>query len=232
MKKFILCLLIFSSVVFAQEAAKYNFATMQVNKNLDIVAGESGTGKIYLYNIDGNRITHISLQIIDAPNWDIKIQPELKEVAYQVGGTTVSVSENLFVEPANATETIPEIKKEGYEYILVPGRGYAPAKLAQIIINVPAHEEIGKTANVTVNTIAEWLGQTGTAAIKQTRDFTFGVRVQSESMEERIIPAVPQENISRPVQPPPLAPQEIPVLHIIIIILVGVIIFMFLRSRK
>ncbi|MEJ2740818.1 MAG: hypothetical protein P8105_13515, partial [Dehalococcoidia bacterium] len=47
--------------VLADDAAKYNFASAQGDKEIAVKPGSEGTGAIYFYNIDGNRITHITL---------------------------------------------------------------------------------------------------------------------------------------------------------------------------
>jgi hypothetical protein len=45
---------------------------------------------------------------------------------------------------------------------------------------VPETAEIGTQVGITISSVAEWLGQTGTAAIRQARDFDFSVEVVAE----------------------------------------------------
>ena len=183
-------LMAFPSVALAQEPAKYNLASAQGNKDLKVTPGGEGTGVIYFYNIDGNRITHISLEVSQAPSdWQVELQPPAGEIQVEIGGTIVTVTENLHVEPSEVLLQEPESVPQGMVCITVPNRGYALAKAANIIVRVPESEEIGTKADITISAVAEWLGQTGAAAIKQERDFNFSVEVVSEMPggDERII---------------------------------------------
>ena len=165
-------------LVLAQEEAKYNFASAQGSEEIQVVPGDEGRGVIYFYNIDGNRITHITLDVSEAPyNWDVEIQPPLHEIEVEIGGTIVTVTENLHVEPSEVLSEEPEDVPEGMVCVTIPGRGYALAKPAYIIVHVPEGEEIGASGQILISAEAEWLGQTGAAAIKQSRDFEFSVEV-------------------------------------------------------
>jgi len=183
-------LMVLPAVILAQEPARYNLASAQGNKDIKVTPGGEGRGVIYFYNIDGNRITHISLEVSQAPSdWQVEMQPPVGEIQVEIGGTIVIVTENLHVEPSELLLQEPESVPQGMVCITVPNRGYAPAKAANIIVRVPESEELGTSANITVSAVAEWLGQAGAASIKQTRDFDFSVEVVSEAPEgdEKII---------------------------------------------
>ncbi len=178
------------SPAFAQDPAKYTFASAQSNKNMRVVPGDEGTGVIYFYIIDGNRITHITLDVSRAPeDWQVEIQPPLHEIQVEIGGRIVAVTENLHVEPSTLLSEEPADVPEGMVNITVPNRGYALAKAASIVVHVPQSAEIGTVGEITIAAEAEWLGQTGAAAIKQARDFGFSVEVVPEAAggEERIL---------------------------------------------
>ena len=189
--------------VFAdEEAAKYNFASAQGNKDLKIPPGQEGVGSIYFYNIDGNRITHITLEVSQAPSgWEVTIEPPLSETQVLVSGMPVTVSENLYVEPSDLLVEEPQTIPEGMVSIKVPGRGYALGKEARVMVSVPESTPLGTTGEITIAGEAAWLGQSGAAAIKQARDFDFSVTVVSESTEytETI---VGQDEASSPPKPP------------------------------
>ena len=175
-------LLTLPSPVLAQEVAKYNFASAQGTKQIEVEPGGEGKGVLYFYNIDGNRITHITLDISGAPgNWEAELEPPQHEIEVEIGGRTITVTENLHVEPSELLSEELEDVPEGMLCISIPGRGYALAKAAYIVIRVPQSEEIGSTADILVSAEAEWLGQSGAAAIKQARDFEFSVEVVSEA---------------------------------------------------
>lgn len=180
----VLLLLVLPISAQADEAAKYNFASAQGDKELRIPPGEEGTGYIYFYNIDGNRITHITLEVGQAPSgWEITIEPPIAETEVLVSGVPVAVEENLYVEPSELLTEEPQDIPEGMVSIKVPGRGYALGKEARIVISVPDSVSLGTTGEITITGEAAWLGQGGSAAIKQARDFDFSVTVVSESTE-------------------------------------------------
>jgi len=170
--------------VHADEPAKYNFASAQGDKELKIPPGQEGRGYIYFYNIDGNRITHVTLEVSQAPaGWEVSIEPPLAETQVLVSGIPTTVTENLYVEPSELLTTEPQDVPEGMVSIKVPGRGYALGKPAQVVIKVPESAPLGSTGEITIAAEAAWLGQSGTAAVKQARDFDFSVTVVSGSTE-------------------------------------------------
>ncbi len=175
---------------FAEEPAKYSFATAQNSKELQIAPGTAGVGIIYFYNVDGNRITHVSLDISQAPDdWVVEIQPSIGETLVDIGGNKFTVTENLYIEPSELLRDEPKNVPPGMVSIVVSDRGYALAKVANIIIHVPESAKIGSRADITISSVAEWLGQTGVAVINQARDFEYSIEVVSEITggEETII---------------------------------------------
>ena len=216
-------LLAIPSLVLAQEPAKYNFATAQGNKQIQVIPGKTGTGVIYFYNVDGNRITHVTLNIAQAPdNWDVKIDPPLHEMQVEVNAQVVTVTENLYIEPSELLSQPATDVPAGSASITVPSRGYALAKVANIIVTVPETEKIGQQAEIKVSGTAEWLGQTGTAAIKQTRDFEFSVQVISASTGtgEKIIGEGGAQPAKKSINWLPIAIGAAVVVLIIIIVLI------------
>ncbi len=170
--------------VQADEAPKYNFASSQGAKDLKIVPGDEGTGNIYFYNIDGNRITHVSLEVSQAPSgWEVTIEPPLSERQVLVNEMPVTVVENLYVEPWELLPDEPGDVPEGMVSIKVSTRGYTLGKQAQIVISIPEDTSLGTTGTINIAAEAFWLGQSGAAAIKQARDFTFNVTAVSGSTE-------------------------------------------------
>ena len=188
-------LLAWPAVALAQEEpAKYNFATAQGGSNFQVIPGQEARGAIYFYNVDGNRITHISLEVIEAPsNWEVEIDPPLHEIEVSFGGDIITITENLHAEPTDLSSEEIEDVPEGMICLALPNKlgegipGYALAKVATIIVRVPESDDVGVTGAIKINAVAEWLGQTGAAAIGQTRDFDFSVRTVYEITEEQII---------------------------------------------
>lgn len=187
--------------VRADEESKYNFASAQGGKGIAVMPGSEGKGVIYFYNIDGNRITHITLEVSQVPeDWDVEIDPPMHDMQVEVSGRVVTVTENLYVEPSEALTEEPTEVPEGMVSITVPTRGYVLAKAVYIIVRVPEDEEIGTTGDIIVSAEAFWLGQTGAAAVKQARDFEFSVEVISgeEEFTETIIGEIEKPEPEKP----------------------------------
>ena len=204
----LILLLIWPVVAVAEEeTAKYSFAAAQGSSSLQVIpGGDAATGVIYFYNVDGNRITHITIERtiltednegefpdgwVEAPDsWEVEIDPPLDEQEYEVGGYPITIEENLYVEPTEvASEEITNVP-EGMTCLTLPNKlgegipGYAIAKPVYITVSVPESEGIGTTGKIRITATGEWLGQTGDAAIAQTQKFDFTVNTVYELTEE------------------------------------------------
>jgi hypothetical protein len=239
--------------VHADEPAKYNFASAQGDKELKIPPGQEGKGYIYFYNIDGNRITHITLEVSQAPSgWEVTITPPISGTQVLVSGLPVTVTENLYVEPSELLTEEPQNIPEGMVSIKVPGRGYTLGKVAEIIISVPESAPLGSTGAIIIAAEAAWLGQAGAGAVKQARDFDFSVAVISESTEytETVVgkvdkadtekSGVTQSNQPEVVPPTPPPPGEsgsfsalfFAIIAGVVVIVGAIIIFLLIRRRR
>ena len=246
--------------VHAEDEAKYNFASAQGDKELQIQPGTEGQGSLYFYNIDGNRITHISLAVSRAPDgWDVSIEPPLTQTQVSVSGMPVTVEETLYVEPAELLTQEPRNVPEDMVSIKVPGRGYTLGKCAQVVVAVPESAPLGSTGEIIIAAEAAWLGQGGSVAVKQARDFDFAVTVVSGQTEytETIIghsgeipdaieesagetTEAPGEPSSKEVLPPDSEGQDtgfaltewLPVIIAVAIVALGAILFPVLVRRR
>jgi len=180
----------FTSPLQAEENARYSFASAQGEKEIRVAPGGEGKGVIYFYNIDGNRITHISLSVNHPPDgWKVDIQPPSHELEVQVNDIPVTIAENLHVEPATSLSEEPRTVPDGMACVQIPTRGYVLAVPAHITIGIPESAKLGTEMDITISAEAQWLGQTGSAAMKQERDFQFTVVVAPEtsSYPEKVI---------------------------------------------
>jgi len=50
------------------QPVKYSFASAQEASSLQIIPGGETRVAIYFHNVDGNQITHLTLEVIQAPN--------------------------------------------------------------------------------------------------------------------------------------------------------------------
>ena len=174
------------SLVAAQEDAKYNFGSAQADKELKTNPGGEIITKLYFYNIYGNRITHIKLEVSEFPeNWIITLTPEAHDADVDVSGILTTINENLYVEISEAVDEIPENVPEGIEYIS-SSVGYIGADPVEIKIKVPENEKYG-SYNLRIDASAFWLGQEGTAEIQQSRSFDYKIDLVSETFYEKPI---------------------------------------------
>ena len=98
----------------------------------------------------------------------------------------------MFVEPgSDVQESKPDDVPEGIEYISSPV-GFVGAKPVIITIKVPEDAKLGTVAKITIDGVASWLGQTGTAAITQGRSFEYTVTVASSEFSEVILEKAPE----------------------------------------
>ncbi len=162
----------------AAEEARYSFASAQGGGQIAVPQAGEGRGTLYFYNVDGNRITHVSLRVSQAPaDWEVSVEPAWREVPVAFNGELVKVGENLHVEPSALLAREASPVPEGMACIAIPGRGYALAKVAHVVARAPAGAAVGTGGEVRVLAEAAWLGQGGAATIKQAREFTFVVAV-------------------------------------------------------
>jgi len=179
-------------IVYAQEEApRYNFASMQSDKSLILAPGEQGITKLYFFNIEGNRNTHIALSVGGIPdNWDISFEPALHTTTVSVSGVPTTFTENLFVKPSEAVDKVPGDVPEDVEYIST-AVGFVGAKSVEIKIKVPVDEKLGTTDKVRIDASASWAGQGGSAAITQARSFEYTITVASKEFTETILDQAP-----------------------------------------
>ena len=192
---FIAVILVSISILAQEhEDAKYNFGSAQADKELKANPGGEITTKLYFYNIYGNRITHIKLEVSEAPeNWIISLTPDAHDTEVNVSGIITTINENLYVEISESFDEIPENVPEGIEYIS-SSVGYIGAKPVEIKIKVPENEKYG-SYNLIIDASAFWLGQGGTAEIQQSRSFEYKIDLVSEIFYEKPVTEEPEGEI-------------------------------------
>ncbi|MCL5108354.1 MAG: hypothetical protein M1401_05750 [Chloroflexi bacterium] len=189
----LLCLVLASQVIAADDA-KYNFASAQGEKRIQVAPGGEGRGTLYFYNIDGNRVTHVTLTPSSLPaGWQVSLDPPAHAAQFSVNEQTVTTIENLSVEPSELLVHAVQSSPPGSACIAVPGRGFAVAKEAAVVVRVPNGVPAGTRAPLRVSAEASWLGQVGAASLKQARDFDFTVEIAppGSGYSERPLPAQP-----------------------------------------
>lgn len=196
----ILCLLIVLGAFSAVHAAAYNFGTTQGAKVIGLEPGEEGELEIYFFNIHGDRITHVTLEVMSKPaGWETSIDPPLHNQTVDVQERLIQIQENLYAEPSKAVPEKPAVIPEGMDYRPMGGvEGFVPVKVAKIKVKVPEDAELWKSYGITVRGTAEWLGEGGVVALNQVRDFRFTVNTVKHEYTEAIVTETPTVPPPRP----------------------------------
>lgn len=103
-----------------------------------------------IYNIDGDRPTHVTINKFSGPDWNITYDPPLAVAYYNVSGVIVNKTENLEVENIGIVPTIPENSSDGWSYVKHPTEaGYIPVKKVKIYVTVPDNTKLFQNYNFT-----------------------------------------------------------------------------------
>ncbi len=187
MKKYFLLLL---SVFFLSPTfALCNFGTMQPALVYSAVPGATLEAKVYIYNLYGDRITHVKVSSVSVPEgWTYSFEPEASYVTYSISGQETQIYENLAVEPMGQTNDTS--KYEGVEYLQSPSvmGMYIPAKVIKMKLDVPSNVPLWKTYDFSF-TLDGWClaDQPGSVSTLQQRTFDFRVKtVALEFYEQRV----------------------------------------------
>lgn len=114
------------------------------------------------YNLYGDRMTHIIVDKINGPDWEIKYDPPLHEEKYDISGVITSKTENLAIENNSVVLTIPENPPKDIIYIKHPNQeGYIPAKQIKIYIKIPEDAEIWQNYRFTFEAKGDCFSEPG-----------------------------------------------------------------------
>lgn len=107
--------------------------------------GQEVVGTWNLYNLYGDRSTHIIIEKIQGPDWEISFTPDIHQVSYNISGVIQAIDENVALEESSVVLEIPENPPEGTSYVKHPNQeGYIPVKPINIFITIPEDAEIGQ----------------------------------------------------------------------------------------
>ena len=107
--------------------------------------GQEVVGTWNLYNLYGDRITHVKIEKIQGPDWEITFDPALHEASYEVSGEIQTIDENVALEESPVVLEIPENPPEGVDYVKHPNEeGYIPVRPVNIYITIPEDAELWK----------------------------------------------------------------------------------------
>jgi hypothetical protein len=234
-------------VPLAAAGGSYNFGTMQGNKLIPVEPGKTAESKLYLFNVHGDRDTHVSIGVVEAPpGFKVEIEPTPHPAVYNVTGVIINTTESL-VAPVTPIETLPKVRPDenstppGIEYITLGGiEGFVPAKVLTIRVTAPADAPLWQDYGLKLSATAGWfdVGESGPVAVRQARDFNYGIRTITKQYTEKAVPSPVATTL--PIVTP--KPQMIPQLDawmlstlafaIIIILLVAYVLSLRSKSKK
>ena len=182
-------------LLLALPAVAKAFDGTQLEDSLQASPGGEARGVIYFYQVNGQAATrmimfNVIMEVVEVvevddhgkavetlDEWEVEIDPPLHEVEVPFGDQTVTIEENLHLEPTELSSEPIEDVPDGMVCLNIPGQGYILAKPAIVIVRVPEGEEVGTRASIKIEAIgAPWRVNPGTV-ISQLRDFSFTVTV-------------------------------------------------------
>ncbi|VVB67988.1 Uncharacterised protein [Candidatus Norongarragalina meridionalis] len=186
----IVALILFSGLVCAA-GGLFNFGTMQQSKLILVEPGKSAVGVIYVFNVHGNRPTHVRAGISEAlpSGFTVEILPPLHTTNYTVSGKTMPSEENMVVDPVNIStlpKQMPTSSEPDMEWIPLSEFGFVSAHVLRINVTADKNLPLWKDYDLKVTALANWfdVGEAGPVAIGQSRDFAFTVRTVSMDYSE------------------------------------------------
>lgn len=157
------------------------------------VPGQTVIATWNLYNIHGDRITHVKISAVDPlPGWEISFEPGLHSATYNVTGVLQTVEENVGLEPGSVIEAIPETIPEGVDYVRHPGgEGYIPVRPVKIYVKVHDNAELWKNYNFTFEALGNCLMEPGAVAPAIATQLELDIKtISGEEFYEKVIKEV------------------------------------------
>jgi len=107
--------------------------------------GETVVGTWNLYNLYGDRITHVTVEKTSGPNWELNLEPSAHEARYEVSGVIQTITENVAIDQKAVVLEIPENPPAGVDYVKHPNEaGFIPVNPVKIFLTIPEDARIGQ----------------------------------------------------------------------------------------
>ena len=140
---FVIFLMVFFSL--GSVSASCSLGANPLSMEASAKPGQEVVGTWNLYNLYGDRTTHIIIEKIEGPDWEISFTPDIHQVSYEVSGVIQTIDENVALEESSVVLEIPENPPEGVDYVKHPNEeGYIPVKPIEIYITIPEDAELWK----------------------------------------------------------------------------------------
>lgn len=145
-------------------AAACSLGANPLHMSVSAVPGETVVVTWNLYNIHGDRVTHVVIEGAEEnPDWEVFYDPELHTASYNVTGVVQEINENVGLAATEVVDEIPNPKPEGYDYVNYPGGdGYIPVMPIDIFVKVPEDAELFEDYVLTFNGVGKCFMEEGT----------------------------------------------------------------------
>jgi hypothetical protein len=177
----------FGLVMVYGDAPAYSLGTMQPMKTYVTSPGKNVSLTFYIFNAYGNRISHITLAVGDNPDNLVVDLPPLETHMWNISGILTPIQEHMYVEPMPIVEEQPANPPAGIYYLRSTNvSGFIPARMGQVIVEVPANAQLGTQYALTIMAAANWYGELGTSQVSQARPFNYIIQVVAENYSESL----------------------------------------------
>ena len=147
--------------------------------------GQEGVRTWNLYNLYGDRTTHIVIEKIEGPDWEISFTPDIHEANYEVSGIIQTIDENVALEESSVVLEIPENPPEGVDYVKHPNQeGYIPVRPINIYITIPENAELWKVYEFVFEAKGNCFTEPGAVIPGVATQLNFNVKPTTEFYEK------------------------------------------------
>lgn len=149
--------------------------------------GQEVVGTWNLYNLYGDRTTHVKIEKIEGPNWKINYNPDIHKASYEVVGEIQTIEENIAIEKSSVVLEVPKDIPEGMNYVKHPSQeGYIPVKPINIYITIPKDAKIGQNYKFVFEAQGNCFLEAGTAIPGIATQLEFNIKPTTEFYEKPI----------------------------------------------
>ncbi|MFH1947219.1 MAG: hypothetical protein ABIJ23_03635 [Candidatus Magasanikbacteria bacterium] len=191
-RNLIFVILILFILVIPLVSAACSLGANPLSMNARALPGQTVEVTWNLYNLHGDRTTHVKVNIIEAPSdWEISFEPELHEARYEVMRSIETIEENVALEPEDVVINKPEIITKGIDYVKHPKQeGYILVKPVKINIKVPENAELWRDYNFVFEAQGNCFMEPGAVLPAVATQLELNVKTISETFTEEPVEEV------------------------------------------
>jgi hypothetical protein len=140
-----------------------------------------------LYNLYGDRTTHITITKTSGPDWKITYEPPLHTGFYDVSGVIVNKTENIEIENSSVVLEIPANVPNDTVYVKHPNLpGYILTKPIKMYITVPENAKLFQNYNFTFQAKGDCFNAPGSVIPAAALQFKVAITPTNEYSEKPV----------------------------------------------